>query len=396
VTINLQALNNPPRFDEIARLHVNALNWRSQGRIPLGIHVVNPEYARGLSYADWLNPEPFFEYQIKMLADTLAVGSDLLPHVAINHLGNAVLTSMFGAAQFMPEGSSASLQDVGPTPLPVFSAIEETEGLALPSLDAGIMPQVRRLVQYYRERLPKWVHVVAPMPSGPFSTALELRGFDFLMDMVERPDLAARLIETCARLQVEVETDIRRLTGEPLDRHVSNFGVMGAGLRLGDDSMVNLSPAMIRDFCLPAFDLVNRRMGGKGHIHFCSLPHSRFEQIYPAMAAASGVAVVSSQFGFEYYARHLEELRGRLAVESFYGDAYRYVCEKHGSFADWANDFVPRYKNEFGLVLYCTVASVEEGRRLWSIWNQAHNRATIAGCRKPQASAMNKGSWITG
>ena len=74
----------------------------------------------------------------------------------------------------------------------------------------------------------------------------------------------------------------------------------------------------------------------------------------------------------EYYEQHLEELRGRLAIESFYGDAYRYVCEKYGSFREWANYFVPRFKDESGLVLYFQVSSVEDGREIWAIWEDVH------------------------
>ncbi len=85
--------------------------------------------------------------------------------------------------------------------------------------------------------------------------------------------------------------------------------------------------------------------------------------------------VVSSQFGFEYYANHVAELRGRLAVESFYGDAYSYVCGRHGSFAAWAREFVPRFKNESGLVLYMQVHSIDEGKRVWEQWQQAHTRS---------------------
>jgi hypothetical protein len=138
--------------------------------------------------------------------------------------------------------------------------------------------------------------------------------------------------------------------------------------------MVNLSPEMIRRFCLPAFALVNSLCGGLGHVHFCTLPASRFEYVYPALALAPEVAVISSQFGFEYYAQHLDALRGCLAVESFYGDAYGYVCERYGSFRNWADDFVPRYKNESGLVLYFQVASVEEGREVWAAWQEAHRQ----------------------
>ena len=85
----------------------------------------------------------------------------------------------------------------------------------------------------------------------------------------------------------------------------------------------------------------------------------------------------SSQFGFEYYQAHLESLRGRLAIESFYGDAYTYVCEKFGSFGDWAFDFVPRFKNESGLILYLWVPSLDLAVEIWETWQQAHNRKSI-------------------
>ena len=72
--------------------------------------------------------------------------------------------------------------------------------------------------------------------------------------------------------------------------------------------------------------------GGSGHIHFCTLPHSRFDFIYPVLAEADQVSVVSTQFGYEYYQDHVEELRGRLAVEAFYGDALADVRARCGSF----------------------------------------------------------------
>jgi len=131
---------------------------------------------------------------------------------------------------------------------------------------------------------------------------------------------------------------------------------------------------MLDKFCRPVFAQVNKVYGGKGHIHFCSLPNSRFEHIYKALLEMPEVAVISSQFGFEYYQQHLDQLRGKLAVESFYGDAYAYVCDKYGSFEAWANEFAPRFKNESGLVLYMNVSSVEEGRQIWAVWEQAHNK----------------------
>ena len=373
---NLDHLYKPDRFAKVARLHKNAFAWKRQGRIPLGIHVVNPNHTDGIDYSQWLNPKPFVEFQRKILVDTLTVGSDLMPAVGINHLGNVVIPSMFGARLLMPEKGSTTLQDIGPEAYPIMSDIHEISELETPSLDSGIMPEVESIARFYRENLPRWVHVIPPDGAGPFSTVMQLRGSEILIDMIDHPDLCHRFISMCTNLIVEVQLRLRQIVGAPLrNEHVTNFGIMGAGLRLGEDSMANLSPAMIREFCVPAFVQVNQQLGGSGHVHFCSLPHSRFEHIYSALLPVSEVSVVSSQFGFEYYEQHLDELRGRIAIESFYGeDAIEYVCQEYGSFRDWANYFVPRFKNESGLALYFQVGSLEEGREVWAAWQEAHQK----------------------
>ena len=71
----------------------------------------------------------------------------------------------------MPEDASATLQDVGPTPLAVFESINDVAELDVPSLDAGIIPDVQRILRFYRERLPEWIHLVTPMPCGSRSGA---------------------------------------------------------------------------------------------------------------------------------------------------------------------------------------------------------------------------------
>ena len=370
----LERLYAPARFDEIEQLHQRAFAWQPQGKIPLGIHVVNPDYAKGLRYEQWLDPKVFLPIQTQYLVDTLTVGSDLLPVVPLNHFGDAVITSLFGAEQFMPDSASATLAEVGPTPQAVFSSIEEAVDFPRPSLNAGIMPAVEKFAHLYRASFPEWVNLVGPMPGGPFSTAMELRGTDFMFDLVGSPDSCRQLIVVCAELLVEIEKRFREDAQMPPEKQYTNFGIAGVGLRLGEDSICNISKEMIHEFCTGAYRRVNQMFGGSGHIHFCSLIDSRFEHIYQALAEMEDVTVVSSQFGFEYYEQHFDKLRGRLAVESFYGDAYRYVREKFGSFADWANHFVPRYKNESGLVLYMQVSSVEEGEAVWAAWQSAHAR----------------------
>jgi hypothetical protein len=373
---DLERLNRPERFAQVAERHRKAFAWEPQGYIPLGIHVVNPDHSSGIDYRQWLNPEHFLEFQTKVLVDTLTVGSDLMPAVGINHLGNVVIPTMFGARLLMPDSGSTTLQDVGPETYPIFSDIREITQVTPPALDAGILPQVEDFARFYRQHLPPWVRIIPPDGAGPFSTAMQLRGSGILTDMLDHPDLCHRLIGLCADLVVAVQQRLRRLVGSPeRGEYITNFGVMGAGLRLGEDSMVCLSAPMIRQFCVPAVARVNRLCGGQGHVHFCSLVHSRYQHIYAALAPVPEVAVVSSQFAFEYYAQHLAGLHGRLALESFYGsDAYAYVRDKYGSFRAWADDFVPRFKHKSGLVLYFQVNSIEEGQELWATWQEAHRQ----------------------
>ncbi len=68
------SLCHPDRFRLTRQRHLNALAWRPQGWIPLGIIVNNPANTGGLTYDRWLEAEPFFELQAAILRDTLTVG----------------------------------------------------------------------------------------------------------------------------------------------------------------------------------------------------------------------------------------------------------------------------------------------------------------------------------
>ena len=339
----LADLNNPGRFEEIARRHRNAFDWRPQNRIPLGIHVVDPKHAEGLSYRDWLNPGPFLEFQTRVLADTLAVGSDLLAgsgpeplrpvadhqHVwgrAIHaggqlrdpsrHRPNAPAGSLWHRRSGFARNAGDGCRD---------HAGCGKNGPVLSQGPARMGPRrrahARRSVLNRHGSARNGHHVGLGGPSRPLHST-------------------DRRVPHA--LQANVENRIRQLTGASFDRHITNFGILGAGLRLGEDCIVNLSPSMIRRFALPAYDTVNNLCGGRGHIHFCSLPHSRFEHIHPVLAASfpsagAQLAVrvrvlpspsrrVARAFG------HRVVLRRRVPL----------CAAKYGSFRDWAHTLCPQ------------------------------------------------------
>ena len=364
-------LNDRSRFEQISKRHLNAAAWKPQNYIPLGIIVNNPENTKGVSYDQWLDAEVFFEVQAKSLRDTLAVGSDYMPVLALNHLGDILIPTMFGAKIHVPSQMAASLQDQGPTPLAVFDNIEAVDNLAVPAMQTGMMPQFSEIISSWRRWAPEWVDIITPFPMGAFSLAMALRGSQFLVDLVDDPSRCHKLLSVCAETQIQVERYLRSFVGTEKDVSFSNFGVCTRGRRIGDDSVILVSCDMVADFAVPHIETIAKQLG-LATVHFCTLPTRRSDHVFEPLAASSSITMASSQFAFEYYQDNLETLRGRLAIESFYGDAYGYVCEKFGSFREWANDFVPRFKNESGLILYFEVPSLEIGKELWETWQQAH------------------------
>ncbi len=54
------SLNDPARFARTAERHLNAVTWKRQGYIPLGIIVHDPGNLEGVTYDRWLGRDwPF-------------------------------------------------------------------------------------------------------------------------------------------------------------------------------------------------------------------------------------------------------------------------------------------------------------------------------------------------
>ena len=234
-------------------------------------------------------------------------------------------------------------------------------------------------MKYYQQHLPSWVRVGMPAKLGTFSTTELLRGADMYVDMMLEPEQVKKLFAKVTQALIDAEKYLRAAVNMPDDEFYSEYNIRGPGLRLGDDSLITISPEMIREFIWPEYEKLANAFSGKVYLHFCSLEETRYEQIYDTMIDCPFIVAVSSQFGFDYYERNVDKLEGKLAIESLYGDfepegARGVDCaiKQYGSFENWANTFVPRFKDRSGLILYFEVRSIEEGKRYWDIWQKAH------------------------
>ena len=366
-------LNRPDHFAAVADRHRKAFAWEGQGYIPLGVMVNDPAHSAGLTYDRWLQPEVFLTLQAKMLRDTLEVGSDVNPTFCIAHMGNAIWASIWNTRITAPRDEVSCIQDTGPWIFPAIRDIREVDELGVPDVRSELVRTAERFMTFYRENLPDWVKVISPSKIAAFSLAELIRGSDFYLDAAVEPERCLKLVMLCAESLAAAEKHFRSVAGQGDEEFYSQFMIAGLGLRLGEDSLINVSPEMIRRFVLPALTRTVSDFGGKGYLHFCTLEKSRAEHVYPVLAEAPDVFAASSQFAFEYYEQHVDELEGRLAIESFYGDALAYVTRKYGSFEAWARQFVPKFRDRSGLILYFEVPSVEEGKRCLDVWRSLHN-----------------------
>ena len=375
------SLNDQARFKQTAQRQLNAFNWVKQGWIPLSIIVNDPKNSEGITYdKQWLDEKVFCEFQAKVLRDTLIVGSDSMPAACINHMGNAMIPTMFGTKIRIPDDEVKTITaSVGPWIYPNITDASEIDSYEASPLPCGLVTESEKVMKYYKKNLPAWVQVGTPSKLGTFSTAELLRGADMYTDMVMYPDQIKKLFGKVTQALIDAERYLRAAIDMPSDEFYSEYNIRGPGLRLGDDSLITISPDMIEEFIFPEYEKLAKAFSGKAYLHFCSLDGTRYEQIYEAVMDCPYIAAVSSQFGFEYYENNVDRLEGKLAIESLYGDfepegarGVAQAIKTHGSFENWANYFVPKFKDRSGLILYFEVRSIEEGKLYWDNWQKAH------------------------
>ncbi len=262
--------------------HRRAFAWESEN-VPLGIWVNDRRTRREISYNSADFHKLLFERQMTILEDTMALASDIVPVLGITNYGIGIVPSFFGARLRNSSSDVDKVEEMGSWVEKVFSDIEEVEGFPAPEIESGLFDDVIEHLEYYRDAVPRDV-LISTSPDGPFSIAELLRGPDFYVDLYDRPDRARRLLDICTDAIIRCEKRMRRVLGygETIDEFPTAFGMMFPGLRIGDDSLVNLSEAMIRNFVVPCYRKIADSFHCRIEIHFCTTTRAIGAQIVSA------------------------------------------------------------------------------------------------------------------
>jgi hypothetical protein len=201
----------------------------------------------------------------------LEKGSGDLLNVRCNY-GTGILPSLFGLEIFIMDEETNTL----PTSRPL-NTIEEVERLldqGVPDLANGYGAKVFQMAELFAEivsRYPKikqFISVYHPDLQGPMDVCELVFGSSLFYALYDHPGLVTALLE----LVCETYTHFMKAWIE-----IHPFGKLGnahwgmfhrGNIMLRDDSAMNLSPAMVREFVLPYDQRLLDTFNG-GAVHFC-------------------------------------------------------------------------------------------------------------------------------
>lgn len=239
------------------------------------------------------DPDRMLLQQLGACSQALARGSGALLDVRCNY-GASILPSVFGVDLFVMDDCYNTL----PTSRPVEGGTAGIEALLeqeVPDLSAGYGPAVLEMGERYRSlfaaypNLRRYVRIYHPDLQGPMDVCELLWGSGIFVELVDRTELVHRLLErvteTYRRFMRRWQQVVPPMAGD-VDHHWSMMH--GGHIMLRDDSAMNLSPSMFREFILPYNQELLDCFGG-GAEHFCG----RGDHFIEALTSLRGLHAVN-------------------------------------------------------------------------------------------------------
>lgn len=194
-----------------------------------------------------------------------------IPNIRCNY-GTLILPSLFGAETFWMEDELDTL----PTNKPLGeAAIDRLLDRGMPDLDAGFGRQVFETAAYFQEMLAPYpkirevVHVYHPDLQGPIDVVELLWGSEMFYAFYDQPEKVKAITELVTRTYIAFLKRWLDLVPPREAPYMVHWGRLWKGqVLLRDDSIVNLSEEMYREFVKPYDERVLETFGG-GAIHFC-------------------------------------------------------------------------------------------------------------------------------
>lgn len=183
------------------------------------------------------------------------------------NFGTVFIPSMFGLKYKVPKDTFAWITS--------HLSKDEIRGFNFPDLDkTDLMKRAIEYIQFFKEKLPEWIHVYLPDTIGPFEIAHSVYGDNLFCDIYDDPSFVHYLLELCTDVYIQVTERLKKIIGEEKKNcyhgHALSRGIYmrNGGTRISEDSATLISPRHIDKFVIPYGEKALEVFGG-GFIHFC-------------------------------------------------------------------------------------------------------------------------------
>ncbi len=196
----------------------------------------------------------------------------LVPSIRTNY-GTGIIATLFGARVFWMDEELGTL----PTTWPFDGddAMKKLLAGGMPDLDGGFGGRCFETLSYFQEKLAPYpklseaVWIYHPDLQGPIDNAELIWGSSMFYAFYEQPDTVKAVTELITDTYIAFLDRWLEATPERDPDFTSHWSLFMKGhVMLRDDSIMNLSPDMYREFVKPYDERILARYGGGG-IHFC-------------------------------------------------------------------------------------------------------------------------------
>lgn len=231
-------------------------------------------------------------HQLRGVSRELETGKGLLLNVRANY-GTGIVPTMFGAEllyldrQLDTLPCSRPLADGG-------EAVRRIVDNGKANYGAGLAVSVFEFAERYAEavdgypKIKRFAHVYPPDLQGPFPLADMLWGSNIYFSFIEDCELLHRSISFMADVILEFHKKWTKLFPSAFDGHAVEWGLLHkGGIIVRNDSCVNISGEMYREFVMPYDQRILGKLGGG--IHFCG----RGDHYVEAMSDIDGLSCIN-------------------------------------------------------------------------------------------------------
>lgn len=230
--------------------------------------------------------------QLGACSAQLTAASGSLMNVRANY-GTPIIPSLFGVRLYRMADELNTLP--ASWPLDGIEAIKSVVDAGVPNLYQSLGKQAldtsARYAELFRDypKIANYVHIYHPDLQGPMDLCEMIWGSGIFVDSYEHPELLHDLLEIVTETYSAYMHAWEKIVPARADGLAVHWGMLIKGrLMLRDDSAMNFSPAMYREFFVPYEQRLLSEFGG-GAMHFCG----RGDHFVPIATTLKGLYAIN-------------------------------------------------------------------------------------------------------